>query len=107
MIRRPPRSTLFPYTTLFRSVSEHGVVAIEVGRGTVADVELAARGVGVLAPRHRDGPADVLLRVELGGGIVPRTAGARAFWAPARRDGGRDDPVEGEPVGEPPVGGRP
>src|SRR5256885_6289445 len=25
MIRRPPRSTLFPYTTLFRS--DHGVVA--------------------------------------------------------------------------------
>src|SRR5256885_9299567 len=23
MIRRPPRSTLFPYTTLFRSVIEH------------------------------------------------------------------------------------
>src|SRR5258705_3706004 len=23
MIRRPPRSTLFPYTTLFRSVEEH------------------------------------------------------------------------------------
>src|SRR5437763_3627730 len=24
MIRRPPRSTLFPYTTLFRSVDLHG-----------------------------------------------------------------------------------
>src|SRR3712207_7368134 len=24
MIRRPPRSTLFPYTTLFRSVERHG-----------------------------------------------------------------------------------
>src|SRR5256885_16767064 len=24
MIRRPPRSTLFPYTTLFRSVYDHG-----------------------------------------------------------------------------------
>src|SRR2546422_5342577 len=23
MIRRPPRSTLFPYTTLFRSLAEH------------------------------------------------------------------------------------
>src|SRR2546430_6720794 len=28
MIRRPPRSTLFPYTTLFRSPRAHGV-----GRG--------------------------------------------------------------------------
>src|SRR3712207_7827943 len=37
MIRRPPRSTLFPYTTLFRSVFELGVgdraeVAQDVGR---------------------------------------------------------------------------
>src|SRR3712207_9013437 len=27
MIRRPPRSTLFPYTTLFRSVSEPGLMS--------------------------------------------------------------------------------
>src|SRR3712207_8361003 len=27
MIRRPPRSTLFPYTTLFRSASCHGIDA--------------------------------------------------------------------------------
>src|SRR5256885_15046352 len=27
MIRRPPRSTLFPYTTLFRSVGENGIPA--------------------------------------------------------------------------------
>src|SRR2546427_3853998 len=26
MIRRPPRSTLFPYTTLFRSLSRHALV---------------------------------------------------------------------------------
>src|SRR5258707_7596537 len=26
MIRRPPRSTLFPYTTLFRSVSQSGII---------------------------------------------------------------------------------
>src|SRR2546427_12193647 len=30
MIRRPPRSTLFPYTTLFRSVEDH-VGVIESG----------------------------------------------------------------------------
>src|SRR5260221_8827877 len=33
MIRRPPRSTLFPYTTLFRSA--HIVVAFDHGRGAV------------------------------------------------------------------------
>src|SRR2546430_17634675 len=27
MIRRPPRSTLFPYTTLFRSTTEDGTTA--------------------------------------------------------------------------------
>src|SRR5438094_2284315 len=30
MIRRPPRSTLFPYTTLFRSQQPLGVIAGEV-----------------------------------------------------------------------------
>src|SRR3712207_9073219 len=30
MIRRPPRSTLFPYTTLFRSAAVVGFVAIEL-----------------------------------------------------------------------------
>src|SRR3712207_9366284 len=30
MIRRPPRSTLFPYTTLFRS--ENGDLIVEIGR---------------------------------------------------------------------------
>src|SRR5438034_7189081 len=29
MLRRPPRSTLFPYTTLFRSVCEHDVADAE------------------------------------------------------------------------------
>src|SRR3989454_12603647 len=42
MIRRPPRSTLFPYTTLFRShvvpekLDEQGRVAVSAGGGTVA-----------------------------------------------------------------------
>src|SRR3712207_8840466 len=32
MIRRPPRSTLFPYTTLFRSARhEHGLADLERG----------------------------------------------------------------------------
>src|SRR5438105_13966819 len=35
MIRRPPRSTLFPYTTLFRSLLERGERALEAGRGGV------------------------------------------------------------------------
>src|SRR2546430_17335523 len=31
MIRRPPRSTLFPYTTLFRSLSEGGLALTAAG----------------------------------------------------------------------------
>src|ERR1035437_10488963 len=38
MIRRPPRSTLFPYTTLFRSILEEGprrydAIALDVDNG--------------------------------------------------------------------------
>src|SRR5256885_14547482 len=33
MIRRPPRSTLFPYTTLFRSASLHEAIATQVDLG--------------------------------------------------------------------------
>src|SRR5256885_12027874 len=41
MIRRPPRSTLFPYTTLFRSVHNHHVVERLRGLGAVFVDELA------------------------------------------------------------------
>src|SRR2546426_3418395 len=43
MIRRPPRSTLFPYTTLFRSVEpvEQGVVVVRGGaKGFVQEITL-------------------------------------------------------------------
>src|SRR3712207_8640712 len=36
MIRRPPRSTLFPYTTLFRSTAHPGSVMGEVTRSMAA-----------------------------------------------------------------------
>src|SRR3712207_8610829 len=39
MIRRPPRSTLFPYTTLFRSDLLSGVEFRELRPGTVRNVE--------------------------------------------------------------------
>src|SRR3712207_8709055 len=48
MIRRPPRSTLFPYTTLFRSVVEHVEgERVAVARGDVEVRRLAdRRGAG-------------------------------------------------------------
>src|SRR5256884_9723342 len=60
MIRRPPRSTLFPYTTLFRSRRDRAVPVGEVedlsiGRAPTLLVTLArggVDGVGITAPRH-------------------------------------------------------
>src|SRR3712207_8110475 len=50
MIRRPPRSTLFPYTTLFRSqrlrTPPANVLELEVDRGGVALVSLGDVHVG-------------------------------------------------------------
>src|SRR2546429_1741516 len=44
MIRRPPRSTLFPYTTLFRSVDADGDDAGAHAVGTEHSEPVAARG---------------------------------------------------------------
>src|SRR3712207_8610015 len=58
MIRRPPRSTLFPYTTLFRSEGraaeevEAQRQGVEVGR---ADVDQRVEDVGPVADEGEDG----------------------------------------------------
>src|SRR5256885_12856130 len=38
MIRRPPRSTLFPYTTLFRSYSNPSITTVDVHREMVGQM---------------------------------------------------------------------
>src|SRR2546422_7129188 len=51
MIRRPPRSTLFPYTTLFRS-ADHGARVKDVRKGLAAllvVVQALASGAVTLA----------------------------------------------------------
>src|SRR3712207_7822891 len=51
MIRRPPRSTLFPYTTLFRSGVEHVGVLLKLGRaGRRPRLLLRARDEDVARP---------------------------------------------------------
>src|SRR3712207_7824458 len=45
MIRRPPRSTLFPYTTLFRSVHER-TTARELLAQTNGEIDAFVAGVG-------------------------------------------------------------
>src|SRR5438132_5967667 len=43
MLRRPPRSTLFPYTTLFRSMDD---ILVEIGgKSTMAEFTENLRGV--------------------------------------------------------------
>src|SRR3712207_7146078 len=43
MIRRPPRSTLFPYTTLFRSKTPRGTIKID-SFGRLGDTNFFAAG---------------------------------------------------------------
>src|SRR5256885_16895098 len=53
MIRRPPRSTLFPYTTLFRSCDHRGVLVVQGGPGTGKTV-VALHRAAYLLYAHRD-----------------------------------------------------
>src|SRR6266480_8006392 len=52
MIRRPPRSTLFPYTTLFRSSSPQAIGVILGGHGITAwgatSAECEARSLEII-----------------------------------------------------------
>src|SRR2546430_4055337 len=84
MIRRPPRSTLFPYTTLFRSPPCHGALVAALlapralGGARIQDARRAEarqfrqpdarRALGA----HCVGASDVRLRALRGIGIVPR-----------------------------------
>src|SRR3712207_2466212 len=76
MIRRPPRSTLFPYTTLFRSFLRRVVVTSEEVRtalaGTVARIVESVRGTLERTPPEL--AADVIDRglVLVGGGSLLR-----------------------------------
>src|SRR3712207_7166983 len=65
MIRRPPRSTLFPYTTLFRSYRErHGASGAKSDRG---DAHVLAEIVRLDRTHHRpvvgDSPAVEALKL--------------------------------------------
>src|SRR2546426_7610676 len=70
MIRRPPRSTLFPYTTLFRSVA----VDRELGDFLVGEASSNRQGVASLAfiPQALEAPAVPGLDVDDGRELVDR-----------------------------------
>src|SRR3712207_6994278 len=70
MIRRPPRSTLFPYTTLFRSHLVRRLAAHDLDRVLVTQVVRPLHGVErVRLPR--------VLRVERGVDAAGRRVGMR------------------------------
>src|SRR2546430_16130211 len=55
MIRRPPRSTLFPYTTLFRSPLVLALDRVYVRRASLwYDATIVGRTLMVIASYHRD-----------------------------------------------------
>src|SRR2546422_5382228 len=56
MIRRPPRSTLFPYTTLFRAIAGYGPVQLPVA---LARESLGGNGVQLIAFVRQD-PKDAV-----------------------------------------------
>src|SRR2546422_2640006 len=62
MIRRPPRSTLFPYTTLFRSRS--GERVLEIGSGLGLAAVLAARA-GARVVRSEEHTSELQSRLHL------------------------------------------
>src|SRR2546421_10122142 len=71
MIRRPPRSTLFPYTTLFRS--QHDLEAFAEGFGYEATPDQAAAIEAVIADMTPGKPMD---RLGCGGVGFGKTEGA-------------------------------
>src|SRR3712207_9079543 len=85
MIRRPPRSPLFPYTTLFRSrvlgVGERAEQA-RPQAGLRPAAELARGGVGLAEPRGQGVPGRQGAAGEAGVGGEPEDG----VQAPARGD---------------------
>src|SRR3712207_9085783 len=98
MIRRPPRSTLFPYTTLFRSAIGTGPIQTGVIVGLAMSVALLIRGgimfwteagvsallVAGLDPTTSGVSPDRFLEALIGGRSEERRVGkeCRSRWSP-------------------------
>src|SRR2546429_9726423 len=84
MIRRPPRSTLFPYTTLFRSGAESGAWRVPYrGRGQdMAEGAVRERLDRCCGPGDSTGQPAHVVRPDVG--VQPPTAGGpgRGRWEP-------------------------
>src|SRR3712207_6843949 len=71
MIRRPPRSTLFPYTTLFRSGDKNGgdAAAVDAMRQLIGTVSM--RGVVVIGEGEKDEAPMLFNGEQVGDGTGP------------------------------------
>src|SRR3712207_7111179 len=76
MIRRPPRSTLFPYTTLFRSRDQQRVVRV-------------AQGLAHGLLQRREVLADLVVELRRGAAVLQVVAAGVGGDREARRDGDR------------------
>src|SRR3989449_8635077 len=95
MIRRPPRSTLFPYTTLFRSTTVEGQWPAGGGSAFVVlglESGVVTGGMGVLGRVGYVGHSGV--------------TSASPFTAGGGGGGGRPPPPYPAPAGEAPRAGR-
>src|SRR3989475_10848733 len=72
MIRRPPRSTLFPYTTLFRSPAERRVFQRRVARA--AAHRAAADECGAVDSRTREARMTCRTLIQLAGVLIAPVA---------------------------------
>src|SRR2546422_9009947 len=93
MIRRPPRSTLFPYTTLFRSryeLAHHGQADARAGHG---------RAAVPLEPPEPVPDALALGRWNPGALVVHRDPGAAVGHGEAKGHGRARRPVRPRVVG--------
>src|SRR5258708_28403445 len=95
MIRRPPRSTLFPYTTLFRSLDARVARHVDVGIADDIDLETIALGhaidlaldrtsVGIDVDRNQLSTAIFLRSISLKSIAAPRPGPSGTWTMPSR-----------------------
>src|SRR3712207_8335076 len=82
MIRRPPRSTLFPYTTLFRSL----LVDVKTSGGGCGRVRIASRTLSV--------PRALTSKSSIGSARLVVTATCAAKWKTASARGSEEHTTE-------------
>src|SRR2546425_3378750 len=81
MIRRPPRSTLFPYTTLFRSYESQGADEI-----VLLDVAASAEGRATQLETVARVRAAIRIPLTVGGGVRSVDDARRLLAAGARSE---------------------